>query len=80
MSGKRAADSKSVDDKTDDDDLDIDSETDYGFVIGSNGQLKTFFLPEDDSVKPPKEVLRVLKIFKIADIDALRNFEPVILH
>lgn len=51
----------------DDDNLDIDN-TDYGFIISSSGELKTFFCPDQFSGFPPKEVLKIFKIFKINDL------------
>jgi hypothetical protein len=51
----------------DEDDFDIDN-TDYGFIISSSGELKTFFCPDQHNSFPPKEVLKIFKIFKITDL------------
>lgn len=44
--------------------LDI-NDNDYGFIISSDGELKTFFGPEEPPEELPKEILRIFKIFKI---------------
>jgi hypothetical protein len=49
------------------DDLDID-DSDYGFIISSSGELKTFFCPDDASGFPPKQILKIFKIFKINNV------------
>lgn len=49
------------------DDLDID-DSDYGFIISSSGELKTFFCPDDVSGFPPKQILKIFKIFKINNV------------
>jgi hypothetical protein len=51
----------------DDSELDI-NETDYGFIVTSDGQLKTFFCPLDAKSDPPKEVLKIFKVFNITNI------------
>jgi len=53
------------DDVTDDFDLD---DSDYGFIISSSGELKTFFCPDDTSGFPPKQILKIFKIFKINNV------------
>lgn len=58
------------DDQLDDgvvEDLDIDN-TDYGFIVTADGQLKVFFCPDNLDGWPPKEVQRIFKIFKITDL------------
>lgn len=54
-------------DNLSEDNLDIDN-TDYGFIISSSGELKTFFCPDHCNEFPPKEVLKIFKIFKITDL------------
>lgn len=61
-----------------DDDLDIDA-TDYGFIVGQDGTLKTFFCPDEMDGEPPKEILKIFKIFKIADIGVALT-RPTTLH
>ena len=51
----------------DNDNLEIEN-TDYGFIISSSGELKTFFCPDQLNSWPPKEVLKIFKIFKINDL------------
>lgn len=60
-----------------DDDDDEFEDGDYGFIIGSNGELKTMMLPEDLMDDPPMEVRRILKIFGIKNVHQL---EPRTLH
>lgn len=57
-----------LDDGTED--LDIDN-TDYGFIISANGELKTFFCPDSVDGYPPKEVQRIFKIFKITNLSEI---------
>lgn len=58
------------------DELDI-SEEDYGFLIDKQGNLKTMFLPDEAQKEFPASVKRILKIFKITDVDQL---EATTLH
>ena len=58
----------------DDDDF---SDTDYGFIIDANGELKTMMLPEELMNNPPSSIKKILKIFGIKDI---HQFEPRTLH
>lgn len=58
-------------DQTDDDaDLNIDN-TDYGFIVSADGELKTFFCPDNMDGYPPKEVMKIFKIFNITDLDGI---------
>jgi len=45
------------------------SNEDYGFILDSNGELKSIFLPENVPFKAPKNVNRILKLFGIPDVD-----------
>lgn len=56
--------------QADEEDLDIDK-SDYGFIISNTGELKTFFCPDDVNGWPPKEILKIFKIFKITDLSEL---------
>jgi hypothetical protein len=49
---------------------DID-DNDYVFVLTETGELKTLFLPDDLPFEAPKNVQKILKMFKISDIDNL---------
>lgn len=55
------------DSEDDDADLNIDN-TDYGFIVSADGELKTFFCPDAVDGYPPKEVQKIFKIFKINDL------------
>jgi hypothetical protein len=46
-------------------------EGDYGFIIGSDGELKSMMFPENLMENPPKSVKKILKIFGIIDIQAI---------
>jgi hypothetical protein len=54
----------------DDENLGID-ESDFGFIVSSDGKLKLFFCAEDFNGLPPKEVIKILKLFKITDYSNL---------
>ena len=43
-------------------------DSDYGFIISSSGELKTFFCPDNVDGWPPKEIVKIFKIFKITDL------------
>jgi len=46
---------------------------DFGFVIGPDGELKSFMIPEHLMTDPPEEVLAILSIYGIDDITTLTN-------
>jgi|LauGreDrversion4_2_1035121.scaffolds.fasta_scaffold62172_4 hypothetical protein len=46
---------------------------DFGFILGPNGELKTFMIPEHLMTEPPEEVKMILSIFGIDDINDLEN-------
>jgi hypothetical protein len=55
---------------------DYDEESDYGpddfgFVIGPDGGLKSFMIPEHLMDDPPPEILMILEIFGIENIHEL---------
>jgi hypothetical protein len=43
------------------------SEEDYGFILGPDGELKSVMLPENMPFKQPKNVTKILRMFKIMD-------------
>ena len=45
------------------------SNDDYGFILDSNGELKSIFLPDNIPFKAPKNVNKILKLFGINDVD-----------
>jgi len=49
--------------------LGIDEETDYGFVIGADGELKHLFTPDQFYLDPPPVVRKILKLLGIKDIN-----------
>jgi hypothetical protein len=54
------------------DELEIDDEYedgDYGFILGSDGELKSMFAPDEFFLEPPPKVKRILKILGIKDIN-----------
>jgi len=50
---------------------------DYGFILDSNGDLKSVFLPEHVPFKAPKNVNRILKLFGIPDVDNMDVDQPI---
>jgi len=50
---------------------------DFGFVLGPDGDLKSFMIPEHLMEDPPEEVLAILSIF---GIDNIYDLENRILH
>ena len=65
-----------VEEIPEDDDDDF-SDTDYGFIIDADGELKTMMLPEELMNNHPSSIKKILKIFGIKDI---HQFEPRTLH
>jgi hypothetical protein len=49
------------------------TDEDYGFILGPDGELKSVFLPENMPFKQPKNVQKILRIFKIMDGEQLGN-------
>jgi hypothetical protein len=49
------------------DDQDI-SEDDYGFVFDSEGNVKFVFVPDNAPFKPPKTILKIMKILGVTDL------------
>jgi hypothetical protein len=49
------------------------SDEDYGFILGPDGELKSIFLPDNMPFKQPKNVQKILRIFKIMDGEQLSN-------
>ena len=49
--------------------LGIDSDTDYGFVIGADGALQHLFTPDQFYLDPPPVVRKILKLLGIKDIN-----------
>jgi len=72
MSKLTKAEVQEMADDVEDGDIDIDEE-DYGFLIDREGNLKTMFLPHDidRDTKVPASVKKIMKIFKIHDIEQL---------
>ncbi len=46
---------------------------DFAFVIGPNGELKSFMMPEHLMEDPPEEVQMILELFGINDVYELGN-------
>lgn len=46
---------------------------DFAFVIGPDGELKTFMIPEHLMEEAPEEVKMILALFGIDDIHELEN-------
>jgi hypothetical protein len=72
MSKLTKAEVQETADDVEDGEIDIDDE-DYGFLIDREGNLKTMFLPHDITrdTKIPASVKKIMKIFKIHDIEQL---------
>lgn len=49
------------------DDQDI-GEDDYGFVFDSEGNVKFVFVPDNVPFKPPKTILKIMKILGVTDL------------
>lgn len=60
-------------DALDDDEEDEFEDGDYGFIISSDGELKSLMFPDDLMDDPPAQVRRILKIFGIKDIHNINS-------
>lgn len=49
------------------DDQDI-GEDDYGFVFDADGNVKFVFVPDNLPFKPPKTILKIMKILGVTDL------------
>lgn len=49
------------------DDQDI-GEDDYGFVFDADGNVKFVFIPDNLPFKPPKNILKIMKILGVTDL------------
>jgi hypothetical protein len=47
------------------------TDTDFGFIVDSSGELKTVFFPEDYSGTMPKKIKEVLYLMGIEDPESL---------
>jgi len=50
---------------------DLVDENDYGFIIGSDGEIKHIFTPNDFHLDPPPVVKKILRLLGIKDINLL---------
>ena len=65
-----------VEEIPEDDDDDFD-DSDYGFIIDANGDLKTMMLPEDLMDDPPRSIKKILE-YLVLKIYTNLNQEPYI--
>jgi hypothetical protein len=59
------------------DDQDI-GEDDYGFVFDAEGNVKFVFVPDSMPFKPPKTILKIMKILGVTDLSQFN--EDISLH
>ena len=59
------------------DDQDI-GEDDYGFVFDADGNVKFVFVPDNMPFKPPKTILKIMKILGVTDLSQFN--EDINLH
>lgn len=55
---------------------DIDGE-DYGFVFDAEGNVKFLFVPDAIPFKPPKNILKIMKILGISDLTQYTMDAPI---
>ena len=53
-------------------DLD-DEDDDFGFIISSEGELKSVMIPEELMEDPPPQIKKILNIFGIKNIHTIDN-------
>ena len=53
-------------------DLD-DEDDDFGFIISSEGELKSMMIPEELMEDPPPQIKKILNIFGIKNIHTIDN-------
>jgi hypothetical protein len=59
-------------DNTEKFDLD-DEDDDFGFIISSEGELKSMMIPEELMEDPPPQIKKILNIFGIKNIHTIDN-------
>lgn len=47
------------------------ADNDYVFVLNEDGELKSILLPDHVPMNVPKNIQKILKLFKIYDVDDL---------
>ena len=52
-------------------------EDDYGFVFDSEGNVKFLFVPDNLPFKPPKNILKIMKILGVADLTQYSTNAPL---
>ena len=48
-------------------------ENDFGFILGPDGDLKSFSIPEHLMENPPEEVIMILQLFGIEDVHEITH-------
>jgi hypothetical protein len=52
-------------------------EDDYGFVFDSEGNVKFLFVPDNLPFKPPKNILKIMKILGVTDLTQYSTDAPL---
>jgi len=55
---------------------DIDDQ-DYGFIFDSEGNVKFLFVPDAMPFKPPKNILKIMKVLGIVDLTQYCSDAPL---
>jgi hypothetical protein len=58
-------------------DQEIGSE-DYGFIFDQDGNIKYVFVPDHLPFKPPKSIVRIMKILGVTDLSQFQ--EDISIH
>lgn len=53
------------------------SDDDYGFVFDSEGNVKFLFVPDNLPFKPPKNILKIMKILGVTDLTQYSTDAPL---
>jgi hypothetical protein len=64
------------------DDLEFDEiqeieEDDYGFVFDAEGNVKFLFVPDNLPFKPPKNIVKIMKILGVTDLTQYSTGAPL---
>jgi len=50
---------------------------DYGFVFDGEGNIKYVFVPDNLPFKPPKNIVRIMKILGVTDLTQFQEDIPI---
>ena len=69
--------SDELEEEFDETDVQEIEDDDYGFIFGPDGEIKYVFVPEVLPFKPPKNIVKIMKILGVSDLSQFCNESEV---